>query len=135
MEARPAVNLFHPPPPPHSSTLKTTLTRLLKHIIENEWSVVVVSEFVFHLILVVDEAVCGEITRFDDLEIEIVNATMDESLLLAMLFLFGVGHAMRIFERNYDEMLMSIEDELERQAISCEALNEKDKLHLKRLLV
>jgi hypothetical protein len=39
---------------------------------------------------------------------------MDEALLTAMLFLFFVGHAARIFERNYDEMLASIEEELER---------------------
>ncbi len=41
---------------------------------------------------------------------------MDEALILAMLFLFCFGHAVKIFERNYDEMLISIEEELERQA-------------------
>ena len=41
---------------------------------------------------------------------------MDEALIVAMLFLFFFGHAVKIFERNYDEMLISIEEELERQA-------------------
>jgi len=42
---------------------------------------------------------------------------MDEALIVAMLFVFFVGQAVRIFERNYDEMLTSIEEELERQAM------------------
>ena len=40
-----------------------------------------------------------------------------------MLFLFFVGHAARIFERNYDEMLASIEEELERQAMDSSDLH------------
>ena len=40
---------------------------------------------------------------------------MDEALIVAVLFLFFVGLAVRIFERNYDDMLTSIEEELERQ--------------------
>ena len=54
---------------------------------------------------------------------------MDEALIVAVLFLlfiinfvlyylflFFVVLAVRIFERNYDDMLTSIEEELERQA-------------------
>ncbi len=41
---------------------------------------------------------------------------MDETLILAMLFLFCFGYAVQIFERNYDGTLISIEEELERQA-------------------
>jgi hypothetical protein len=50
----------------------------------------------------------------------------DETLLAAILFLFFVGHATRIFERNYDEMLMSIEEELERQAMDSSEVFVKD---------
>mmetsp|Transcript_7794 Transcript_7794/g.12875 ORF Transcript_7794/g.12875 Transcript_7794/m.12875 type:complete len:90 (-) Transcript_7794:124-393(-) len=42
---------------------------------------------------------------------------MEEALIVAVMFLFFVGHAVRIFERNYDDMLTSIEVELERQAM------------------
>ena len=44
---------------------------------------------------------------------------MDEAPIVAVLILFFVGLAVRIFERNYDDMLTSIEtcsQELERQA-------------------
>ena len=39
----------------------------------------------------------------------------DEAVIAAFLFLFFVGQAARLFERNYDDMLTSIEEELERR--------------------
>lgn len=58
----------------------------------------------------------------------------DETLLAAILFLFFVGHATRIFERNYDEMLLSIEEELERLAMdSSELVKEMAALPLQGL--
>ena len=41
---------------------------------------------------------------------------MDEALIVAVLILFFVGLAVRIFERKYGDMQTSIEEELERQA-------------------
>ncbi|KAK1745890.1 hypothetical protein QTG54_003814 [Skeletonema marinoi] len=52
---------------------------------------------------------------------------MDEApvVIAAMLFVFFVGHAVRIFEWNYDEMLPSIEEELERQAMDSYGLDKE----------
>mmetsp|Transcript_4121 Transcript_4121/g.7173 ORF Transcript_4121/g.7173 Transcript_4121/m.7173 type:complete len:88 (-) Transcript_4121:61-324(-) len=59
---------------------------------------------------------------------------MDEALIVAMLFVFFVGQAVRIFERNYDEMLTSIEEELERQAMdSYDLVKEMTSLQLQGL--
>mmetsp|Transcript_4479 Transcript_4479/g.6514 ORF Transcript_4479/g.6514 Transcript_4479/m.6514 type:complete len:88 (+) Transcript_4479:128-391(+) len=59
---------------------------------------------------------------------------MDEALIVAMLFVFFVGHAVRIFERNYDEMLTSIEEELERQSMdSYDLVKEMTSLQLQGL--
>jgi hypothetical protein len=58
---------------------------------------------------------------------------MDEALLAALLFLFFFGHASRIFERNYDEILTSIEDELERQAMDNSELAKTASLNLQGL--
>ena len=59
---------------------------------------------------------------------------MDEALVVAMLFLFLFGHAVKILERNYDEILTSIEEELERQAMdNYEAVKELASLQLQGL--
>lgn len=59
---------------------------------------------------------------------------MDEALIVAMLFLFCFRHAVKIFEWNYDEMLISIEEELERQAMdNYEAVKELASLNLQGL--
>jgi len=52
---------------------------------------------------------------------------MDEApvVIAAMLFVFFVGHAVRIFEWNYDEILPSIEEELERQAMDSYGLDKE----------
>ena len=56
----------------------------------------------------------------------------EEALIVAVMVLFFVGHAVRIFERNYDDMLTSIEEELERQAMENYVLAKEEmaSLHL-----
>lgn len=55
----------------------------------------------------------------------------DETIIAAFLFLFFVGQATRLFERNYDDMLTSIEEELERRQAMDDSEFTKEMISLK----